>query len=432
MRYGSVQRHDLLYQLQLILGILSATTRPGWHLGNRSRYIYAHCAVLFSLLSSACAETQDTFDGVEVSDSAGITIMTYRGLDTLQAESIHVSATPIFRIGLVEGGEEFEDLVDAAFVPGGEIIVADGGGTQQLVRISPDGRIRGRWGRTGEGPGEYQRIYSLVVGDAGIFVQDLFANRVTHLSLDGSVLDSYQGVEHGNTTLLGVDGDIAFFGPPRVRGNFLADTPWISASIVRLKLGTRTPLTAGNVEYAQSINFGGKDPFVSQGFVAVSRGRWIATRADRPEIRILSSEGRTVQITRWEQDAQPVSEALWDEYSVGYAEFMSGRVSPADIASILRSMREVSAGVLPLFNHLLTDPFGRTWLGEFASNSFARPGPEGRRYQVFDSDGSALGSVYMPSARNFTLVAIGTDRIVGFETDELDREGVAVYSLDVR
>jgi len=82
-------------------------------------------------------------------------------------------------IGLVSG-------ID--FVPDGGFVVSDVRGAQ-LMRYSGDGRLLGRMGRYGFGPGEFQAVMFPVVADRGrIHALDLQQPRITVFDPDGSVL----------------------------------------------------------------------------------------------------------------------------------------------------------------------------------------------------------------------------------------------------
>ncbi|HET8649210.1 MAG TPA: hypothetical protein VFL95_04160 [Gemmatimonadales bacterium] len=80
----------------------------------------------------------------------------------------------------------------------GDLIVVD---VDHLVRIGPDGAVRGTIGRQGSGPGEFQQIGGLGVttGDT-IMVFDTGNSRVTRFTANGDLVDSRTSALHFTNT----------------------------------------------------------------------------------------------------------------------------------------------------------------------------------------------------------------------------------------
>jgi len=87
-------------------------------------------------------------------------------------------------------------------------------------------------------------------------------------------------------------------------------------------------------------------------------------------------------------------------------------------------MKEGAHGPLPLFGSLRGDPEGNVWIGE--STVFATETPSA--YQVVTSDGEWQGSIDLPEG--LRVLQIGSDVVLGIETDELDVQAVAVCRID--
>lgn len=108
----------------------------------------------------------------------------FRLADTLTPEQ--PDSAPI---GLVSG-------ID--FAPDGSFVVADVRGAQ-VMRYARDGRLLGRMGGLGHGPGEFQMVMFPVVDARGrIHVLDLQKPRITVFDADGSVLRTVATAHLGN------------------------------------------------------------------------------------------------------------------------------------------------------------------------------------------------------------------------------------------
>ena len=92
----------------------------------------------------------------------------------------------------IDGNEDhvmFSFIRDLVPMPDGSVVVAEPR-EQRLRHFGADGSVRGTFGRSGAGPGEYRSIGGIgQLGDS-IWVRDLALRRTTWLSLDGRVLGS--------------------------------------------------------------------------------------------------------------------------------------------------------------------------------------------------------------------------------------------------
>lgn len=87
---------------------------------------------------------------------------------------------------------ELGEVLDAAPTPDGGLVVLDASGPEVLVFDSL-GRLAGRFGREGGGPGELRArgLTGVVVDDGGVLVPDLASGRATRFSRDGAFRGSF-------------------------------------------------------------------------------------------------------------------------------------------------------------------------------------------------------------------------------------------------
>jgi DNA-binding beta-propeller fold protein YncE len=75
---------------------------------------------------------------------------------------------------------------DLVFASTGEIVVADAGNAR-IVKLSPEGKLIGSWGRKGNAPGEFAAAHGLAIDARDrIYVADRGNNRVQVFTLDGA------------------------------------------------------------------------------------------------------------------------------------------------------------------------------------------------------------------------------------------------------
>ncbi len=175
---------------------------------------------LVALAASACSSQPDATPFVQVTDSAGVTIVT--NSDPAWQERVFATLpdSPDLVVGMREGPTEylFSDIVDAVRSPSGRLMVADG--TSGEIRIfNAEGRLETRFGGQGSGPGEFRYIQSLQA-----------------ISGDSSVVWDYAS---GRLSVFGPDGELATdFDLHERRPRGIA---WVSPGRYLLKVSTTTP-----------------------------------------------------------------------------------------------------------------------------------------------------------------------------------------------
>lgn len=126
-------------------------------MSSASRVLLLAAAVL---LQAACAEPSPEVVGVTVTDSAGVTVVTHEPGAIERAERWSLGA-PQLEIGAEDTGITLFQVAAVTPLEGGGVAVANGTPPQLLV-FGSDGALTATLGRGGEGPGEFDRVTSIV------------------------------------------------------------------------------------------------------------------------------------------------------------------------------------------------------------------------------------------------------------------------------
>ena len=148
---------------------------------------------------AAACSADASRDGVERTDSAGVTIVRNTGPDT----PLDWTIEEVLRLGGTDEGPESFFRVNGNGIASdadGRLYILDIGNFHVLVFDAAGEHIR-TLGREGAGPGEMGRPYSLLVSpDGAVHVVDLEKNAIIRFDANGAVMDEVRL-------------------PPRVRGN---------------------------------------------------------------------------------------------------------------------------------------------------------------------------------------------------------------------
>lgn len=91
----------------------------------------------------------------------------------------------------IEAGFNAPD--DLVFASTGEIVVADAG-NGRIVKLSPEGKVIGEWGRRGKAQGEFAAAHGIAIDKQDrIYVADRGNNRVQVFTLDGKQIGVWAG-----------------------------------------------------------------------------------------------------------------------------------------------------------------------------------------------------------------------------------------------
>ncbi len=395
----------------------------------------ARLAIPLSLvvLASACGEEapEAASSAPVVRDSAGIRIVENHAPSWGEEEAWTVAAepdlaiaeiagVPIYRIGSID--------VDTS----GRMLVTHQS-EQEVVILAPDGPLERRFGRRGEGPGEFTRLTGAywVDGDSVLAVDA--AGRVTAFEVDGDGLRTTSVPmdlwAEAALSLLGslADGRLILDGwryDPRSEGTYEF------GQIVSTSPGLDDPTHLVTMPFsvcAQALGDGciveTFGPLVTMdvgdSVVAAGFGTAYEVRVETPP-PLASSE-----IWRLVREPVEVTDEMWGAYR--------GALDDGGKEVLDEVMRDQSRpGSLPHFRALVVAESGGVWVREeerIDSRFFtpAEPDRGPRSWGVFDRNGTFLGRVRTPAS--FDLHVIADDYVLGVHRDEFDVETIRRYRL---
>jgi hypothetical protein len=333
-----------------------------------------------------------------------------------------LSRRPNFRIGWRDDEPTFENIWTGRFTPRGSVVVGDQTGSAYW-EISLDGEILEARGRSGDGPGEFRGVQSVLpVGDS-IFVQSDMTDRISVFSEVGFSRSMRIGAPSSEIFALTVSGQLLFRPSswPRVVD---PANRWVDAAVFRIPPQGGVPDTV--LTYPMFRTWSGEwtyDPFEPFGWVAASSDHIVYARSDVPEVRWYNHEGTLEQIARWEQaDRVRVTAETWEAYSRSYQGLSSPEIDPKRTDRMLRDLRPTASRSLPLFKRVFAGRDGSIWLAEYTIGW-----EEPSRFFVMDETGRWVGYVDVPD--RFTLLDVSRDAVLGVEKDDWDIQAVSVYLI---
>lgn len=148
------------------------------------RYAFGHhwLTAAATLLLLGCSADQGR-RAASRTDSAGVAIvhLASSSADRAPAWTSEAVFSTVALDSLSLGG-----TLDAAFLPDTNLLIGSG---PDLFGLSRDGSAVTRHGRSGEGPGEFRRIFRVgVAADRSVFVGDVWSGRFTQLRIGDSVV----------------------------------------------------------------------------------------------------------------------------------------------------------------------------------------------------------------------------------------------------
>ena len=342
----------------------------------------------------------------------------------------HWQLTQVASIGpqsLSETGspDEFGRIYDIALGPDQSVYVADE--MNHEVRVfGVDGVHRFSFGRQGEGPGEFDGLYSVVwLGDR-LLAMDPHLGRISEFSAAGEYLGQRRirgargggpgwirlypvGADeayHLNLDMFGTPGRQFIFAGVDSRGEtgdtlFRLDGP--SAAMINCEPGDRISFF--------EIPFGTK---------LVQRpgpgGVLYSALTNAYRIALTDADDDTVRVVERSLPREPISD---DEWADGNSEYRALRDTfPLMLCDPIRPPRPDAK---PFIEEIDIASDGTLWV------EVIREG--GNRWEVFDSDGQLLASLPAPP-RGHLPPAIGTDHVLTVRRGDFDLEYVDVWRID--
>ncbi len=381
---------------------------------------------------TACGRAGAAGDTATVRDSAGIAIVENHRGRWEEGGGWRLAEEPSLRIGVAEGEAAYQlDGVRGVLrLVDGRIVVANGG-DQQVRWFDARGRHVASAGGEGGGPGEFQGLTTLrrLPGDTVLAYDPTDARlswfdpagqfvRATTLRPVGEVPPRFVERFDDGSLLLSVSTRRFPSGPPsgtsrdtllwlRMRGEDAMDslpvTPGTESSITVTRAG-------GAVQSMRVMTL----PFMRGVQTAAAGDRYWQALTETYSIVLRRADGTPERIVRRRVEAVPVRGAYLDSVR---------RVREADHGPQANDVFEgvEIPGQLPVLERLLVDDTGALWVQRTA---WPRAGAE---WDVFDAEGTMLGTVRMPVG--LRAAHIGADFVLGVWRDEDGVEQVRMYRL---
>ena len=415
-------------------------------------------AAVVSATGVACGDTADTpsADGTpspEGAPSAGgtpspgaITTIDSAGVEIVRISDVHMLDLPEVELRLIHSTATipdlfFERVAGAVFLPDSSLVIADAR-LFELTFLEPDGTVRARSGREGEGPGEYTDIQRIGVGPDGVpFVFDWRQRRLTFLDSQGAVtglIRLEQGAGLGAAVPLSrlESGEVLAaletrptLPPGLQRGPVflvLADDAGEIVDTLGQWAGKERHVS-GDQEVWNPVGYSPTALFTGRGEHALvgtnDSLNLTLYRGSDPLTRIRG--GYTPRrVTAGEKDE-------WTENFLG--------IFPEEVQPDWRRRLEQSTvrDTYPAFGAISVDADGRIWIGDYPKLA-----DEMRRWTILEADGTPVGALSLPVLRPIwpeETVAVTTQphevldvahgRIAVLRRDELDVQFVEVYDV---
>lgn len=390
---------------------------------------------LCGLAVLCCSSPESGTSGTLETDSAGVRIMT-AGPAGRWPEGRGWWLAPDLQIGMTDGPPEytFNRLSALALGPGDTLFVLDGG-DKTITAYDPRGTFVRRFGREGDGPGEYRAPGEMVATHEGLLVYDWRPRRLTLLSWEGEVIRTAvvrQWTSFGSrlrmlddtTFVLGLNGGQSTPPRPETDGRFWLvrfSTDGAVLDTLIADQGNESVVHRGPMSvWVLGAPFAGGPRWDvgPDGRVAYGRGETYVVDLYRaaPDRQLLASLRRTVPPL----DATEADRAA---YRSTYEQPSYPEAARKQYAEILATVDYPATW--PAYQDLRFDAVGRLWVRRpaHAADSVVP-------WDVFMPEGTYLGDVSLPRAVQIQL--IGERALYGVVRDEFDVPSVVRYRIEPR
>lgn len=393
-----------------------------------NRWCILSGCLLAGLLTN-CSGVDEEPPGFARSDSLGVEIVEVLFPPSIPLEEWTVSPEPVISIGKIEGEEPylFEEIVGARRTAAGRIVVANGGGGQDLRVFDSEGQFLRSAGRSGAGPGEFQRLGRLMGyrGDS-VAVWDGRLRRISVFDGEGSLGRSLSlSVLPNAVNPVAGWPDGRFLSVPQVMGyldlNVRAGWQWAKVGVID-ESGESYVELAELQQYPVELNERGLPINVQlhgAGFHLPSDAGFAWCRQDAGELRFFDAGGRLRSTVRLLADPIPVTQEHLDRRLARME--ADGR----DAAYIERTRKQYQerpmAEFFPVFAQAFQDPSGLLWLQPNDPDSVGD-----RRFFVLDLSHGWVATVEIPAG---TIQQVGEDFILFTRIDDLGVFRVDLHAL---
>lgn len=362
-----------------------------------SKFLRCFRPTILSLAVAGCQEPaeraarpDDAADAatVSVSDSAGVQIVHVSDVQALSMPRLETRLVYSTAADLLLG-----HIVGAVFLPDSSLVLADDGATE-IILLDRDGRVRGRTGREGDGPGEYVDIARIGVGADGTpYAYDRRHRRFTFIDASGAVTGVQDIARIGEVVPLArlVTGELlAVFEPRPLLPSGLRRPPLL------LLLGDQAWENVDTLgSWAGKERIADEDRWnpVAFGSTALYAGRGPnVVMATTDSLDLSLYDGSTL-VTRIRGGSSP-REITTREMEAWTDLFLGMYPEERHPTERRRLQNSTVRSTYPPFETLAVDADGRIWLGDYAKHE-----EEERRWTVFGSDGRPTGTVTLPVFR---------------------------------
>lgn len=397
-----------------------------------SKHIKVRLPVFLTVLA-ACGSAGDDTTRVVVDTVGGIERITTRGNGAWREGDAWRVTSPRLRIGSADGAAEevFGSVSGLAVAQNGRIYIADGQANEIRV-FTPAGKPLTRFGRQGEGPGEFRAVDGIAIfPDGRIAVRDPRIFRLSMFHGDGRFLSSFPLMR-------------PFMQPTRGEGLWVTrDARIVDRVTVTATLELSAPRTVSVIIYSADgvvqdtlslieVPPGGGIPITRNGMLAASMSIPFAPApvvAVDPDGNVAYSDGAQYEIDVLRAGQSTVRrfarERALDVVTTEERDAARARLD-ARVRQLVEDGRlgafEFPANK-PAYTHLVADATGHWWAGHRSGSDFAE---QPTSYDLYDPDGRFLGAVSVPPIR---ILQIGDDFIAGVARDDFDVETVVVLPL---
>ena len=375
-------------------------------------------ALLFVLGGCANEATRD--DRSVVRDSAGVAIVESTAPIWQESPPARVAEEVLLQIGSADGsdGEPLHGVGSARWLDENRVALTHAGAEIRVYDL--EGGLVQRFGREGEGPGEFRLASALSpLSDGRLLVADARLRRITVTEASGEVVGTTQ-LDGPLPADVGLVGDQVLVGIRRPVGN--SDGPRIDRFVdslvaVNVDTGAATvwAVTPGRQVVWRRFPNGLTGPFdvmISPRSTTAARGgRVVFGASDAYELKELDPQGQLVRIIRRVTPAG----AITDELRRPVIDVWTERGSPPYAEPAFPDS-------LPFFRSILLGDTGGTWVEREGGGVGAAA-----EWDVFDPDGIYLGPVLLPNG--FRPHDIRGNQMVGVWRDSLDVEYLQVRRI---
>lgn len=361
-------------------------------------------------------------------DSSGVLIV----VSGAPAEEWSLAAAPVLKLGRRDGGpEEFHEIIGVELLPGGRIVVANGG-SEELRFFTTAGEFIGAVGGAGHGPDEFEGLSWLARFQDSLLTYDWGNDRLSVRSATGSLsrlirLDWSSGIIVPRAVL--ADGTLLSLTVRHMteitESGTLLETALVSRhdptgalidSLARLPFAHRVVHREGNVQTTVGL------PIGATGSVTASGSGFCYTFGAEFEVRCFDASGALTLIHRVAVAPRELTPAHIETLFQREVEAARDAGNEARVSALHRARDGMDfPRHFPAFAELRGDDRGRVWAREFAL-----PDDPNVEWWVFSESGW-VGR--LETDRAFRVMDIEGGLVLGVWRDALGIEHIEMYEV---